>query len=411
VLASIRVKLIVPLVGGLVAIAVAIAVLMRFVYDRGVSQGALLELQQSAQALAQIEDQEESWLGGLAEVITENETLAEALRRQDRSALLAEAGPIFERLKRQRGVTHWYFHPPDPAAGVLLRVHQPELRGDVVERPSFLRAVASGRPASGVELGRTAYAVRVVRPWYLEGRLIGYLELGTDIHAFLDRLKRMTGNDFAMLLDKRPLERAGWERVLRAPERWDQRPELVEVENTSGDEALAAGLARVADLPAQPAVMERMVRGGKVFIRGLFPLRGHDGRQVGAVAELHEITPLLAGMDELRVQVVVLVLLLASALAALLVFLLDVLVLDPIARMSRTLEELPQRMARGEWSELEGLDGHPRSDDEIGRFEVFLDRAIAGIGSFVTDARRGPSGPEDADRGDTLERPFNSRDL
>jgi hypothetical protein len=34
----------------------------------------------------------------------------------------------------------------------------------------------------------------------------------------------------------------------------------------------------------------------------------------------------------------------------------------------------------------------PRADDEIGRFEAFLDRAIVAIGSFVTDARRVPTG-------------------
>jgi hypothetical protein len=408
VLSSIRVKLIVPLVVGLALIAVAIAVLMRFVYDRGVSQGALHELEQSSRTLAQIEAEEESWLSALLDVIIENDSLAAAFKRRDRAALLAEAGPLFVRLRAQHGVTHWYFHPADPSAGVLLRVHQPELYGDLVRRPSFARAVATGKLASGVELGQTAYAVRAVAPWYEDGQLIGYVELGTDIHAFLDRLKRVTGNDFALLLDKRPLDRVSWQRALGHPERWDDRAELFEVGNTAGDPALTAGLERITDLPPQPEVKERVQRGGKVFIRGLFPLRERDGKIIGAVAELHEITPLLADMDELRGQVVVLVLLLASGLAALVVFLLETLIFEPVARMTRTLEELPERMARGEWQELDGLDAHPRSEDELGRFEAFLHKAIVGIGSFVTDARRGPAG---AERPDRQERQFDLRDL
>ena len=45
-------------------------------------------------------------------------------------------------------------------------------------------------------------------------------------------------------------------------------------------------------------------------------------------------------------------------------------------------------MARGDWKELESP---PHSDDELGRFEAFLDRAIDAVGSFVTDARRAPA--------------------
>jgi hypothetical protein len=57
-------------------------------------------------------------------------------------------------------------------------------------------------------------------------------------------------------------------------------------------------------------------------------------------------------------------------------------------------------MARGEWQEFEGLEAQPRSNDEIGRFEAFLDKAIVEIGSFVTDARRGPATGEGAERAD-----------
>jgi hypothetical protein len=213
-------------------------------------------------------------------------------------------------------------------------------------------------------------------------------------------LKRLSGNDFAMLLDKRPLDRFSWQRALGHPERWDARTELFEVANTSGDPALAPGLDLASDLPSQPELRERLERDGRVFVRGIFPLRERDGRVIGAVAELHEITPLLTGMDELRGQVVVLVLLLASALAALVVVLLETLVFEPVARMTRTLEQLPERMARGEWQEFEGLEAQPRSNDEIGRFEAFLDKAIVEIGSFVTDARRGPATGEGAERAD-----------
>jgi hypothetical protein len=392
---SIRVKLIVPLVVGLAIIAVAIAVLMRFVHQRGVDQAALHEVQQAAAALAGIQAAEEDRLSALLDVIEEDDSLTEAFARGDRAALMADAGALLEKLRGAHEVTHWYFHPADPSAGVFLRVHQPDLFGDVVRRPSFRKAVATGTEARGIELGRTAYAVRVVRPWLSKGRLLGYVELGTDIHAFLIRLSRLTGDEYGLLLDKRRLDRVSWQRVTGHPERWDARSELLEVANTGGDGSLTAGLERMAQVPRQPELLGRETEQGRTWARGIFPLLDGEGKVVGAVVERHEISTLLAGVDELRLQVVVLVVLLATALAALVIFLLEALVFEPVARMTRTLEELPERMARGDWR---ALDGPPQSDDEIGRFEAFLDTAIDAVGSFVTDARRAPGQPRETER-------------
>jgi hypothetical protein len=392
---SIRFKLIVPLVVGLGVIALAIAVLMRFVHQRAVDQAALHEVQQAAAALASIEAAEEDRLSALLDAIEQDESLDEAFARADRAVLLGEAGPLFERLRAAHGVTHWYFHPADPGEGVLLRVHRPEIFGDVVTRRTLERAVATGAEARGIELGRTAYAVRVVRPWRSKGRLLGYVELGTDIHTFLSRLARLTGDEYGMLLDKRQLDEEAWRPVTGSPERWAARPELVEVANTSGEAGLTSGLDRMAQVPRQAALLGRVTHGGRTWARGLFPLLDGQGKAVGAVVERHEISALLAGVDELRLQVVVLVVLLAAALAALVIFLLETLVFEPVARMKRKLEELPERMARGDWRVMEGP---PPSDDELGRFEAFLDRAIDAVGSFVTDARRGQARSREAAR-------------
>jgi uncharacterized membrane protein affecting hemolysin expression len=140
---SIRFKLIVPLVAGLAIIAVAIAVLMRFVHQRTVDQAVLHEVQQAASALTSLEAAEEDRLSALLDVIEQDESLTAAFARGDRAALLAHAGPTLTRLREAHGITHWYFHPADPDAGVLVRIHQPDLFGDVVKRPTFRRAVAT----------------------------------------------------------------------------------------------------------------------------------------------------------------------------------------------------------------------------------------------------------------------------
>lgn len=389
--ATIRLKLILPLVLGLAVIAVATAVLMRFVHERAVDQAALHELEHAAAALDSQEDSEQDRLAALAEAIGGDATLGRLLAQRDRAGLLAEAGPLFARLRDAHGVTHLYFHDADPARGVLLRVHRPELAGDVVRRPAFQQAVETGQPAGGREFGRTAFAVRWVWPWREDGRVVGYLELGTDVHTFLARLKKVTGDEYGMLLDKRQLEPAAWAMVTGRPERWDERPELVAVTSTDGSDAMFQGLGRVAQIPARAALLERVRLGDRLVARGLFPLHGDDGKVVGAVVVLHDITALMHGVSELRVRVVVLVVLLAGALAALVSFLLEALVFERVERMSRTLEALPDRLARGD---LEAVaEPVPREDDELGRVETFLDRAIAAVGSFVAEARRTPTIP------------------
>jgi len=386
---SIRLKLILPLVIGLGLIAVATAVLMRFVHQKAVDQAAQHEVEQAQAALRSQEAAEIDRLSALAETLTGDESLGELLERRDRAGLLAEAGPLFRQLRDAHGITHMYFHDVEPARGVILRVHRPALFGDVVRRETFRKAVETGQEAAGRELGRTAFAVRVVRPWHRGGRLVGYLELGTDVHTFLARLKGVTGDDYGMLLDKRQLEPAAWAAMTGHPERWDDRPELLAITTTSGDEALLGALGRVEDLPGSPRMLERRAQGARTLVRGSFPLRGTGGEVIGAVVLVHDITPLLTGVDELRVRVVVLVVLLAAALAALVTFLLETLVFERLQRMSTALERLPERLAKGEYQPVEAS---PRADDELGRVEAFLDRAIASIGSFVADARRIPTG-------------------
>jgi len=387
---SIRTKIMVALVVGLGLIALATAVLMRFVHDQGVDRASEAAVQQAAAAYGAREAAEVDRLSSLLEVLVKDESLAEAFGRLDREALLAEARPMFERLRRAHGVTQWSFHQADLARGVFLRVHRPELRGDVVTREAVRRAAASGAEASGREFGRTAFAVRVVRPWDAGGRRLGYVELGTDVHVLVAGLAAATGDQIGMVLDARGLEPDAWKEATgRSPGR-TERPELAVVTRSTEDPTLLAGLDRAEHLPGRPTLLERQRAGERTFARGIFPLRSGKGELAGAVVIRHEITPLLEGVDELRGRVILLVVLLAAGLAALVIFLLESLVFERVGRMTKVMEGLPDRLARGEYGPV---DLGPPSDDEIGRFEAFLQKSIGAVGSFVADARRRPTWP------------------
>lgn len=381
---SIRAKLITALVAGLVLVAVATAYLMRFVHERAVQRASLREMVGESFAFERAQAIEEERLAGFLDVIMANDDLARRFASSDRAALHAAAQPLFERLRDLNGVTHWTFHAPDPEDGVLLRMHRPDEFGDLVHRPSFLQAVATGKEASGRELGRTAYAVRVVRPWRLGQRLIGYVELGIDFHTFLNQLRSVRFEEYGILLAKSRLDREAWGRT-KGARGWNDRAELVVLDATSRDEGILRGFSRLSDVPAEPRVLDRTSRRGAILERGAFPLVARDGSVEGVVLLERDVTPLYEGMDNLRNRVVILVALLALGLAAFIVFIVETLVFERINRMGAVLEALPERLARGDALADEIV---PRNDDEIGRFEKFLARALQTIGSFVSESRR-----------------------
>lgn len=391
--ATIRLKIITALGAGLLLIAAATAFLMRFVHEQAIRHATEHDVADAAGALADVERLEIARMSALLEAIVANDRFAGPFEARDRAALLALCEPLFETMRAKHGVTHWYFHPSDPRRdGVFLRVHRPDLHGDPVKREVVAQAVSTGAESSGTELGRTAYAVRVARPWIRGGRIIGYVELGEDVPTFLARIKAITGDDYGMLLAKGRIDRRAWSALVGDGDRWDERPELLAVETTTGDAEIFGTLGKIGDVPDAPAVLDEVDRGeGRVVARGIFPLRDREGRKFGGVVVLRDVTELHSGVGALRTRVLLLVAFLAASLAALVVFLLETLVFERLGRMSGVLEELPDRLARGE--PYVG-DVVPRKDDEIGRFEEFLGRALRAIGSFVGDVRRErPPGP------------------
>lgn len=186
------------------------------------------------------------------------------------------------------------------------------------------------------------------------------------------------------MLVKRQLDREAWGRT-KGARGWNDRPDLVIVDSTGPSKEILRGFARLADIPTKPRVLERTERRGAILERGAFPLVARDGSAEGVVVVERDVTPLYEGMDDLRNRVVVLVGLLAIGLAAFVVFIVETLVFERIERMGKVLEALPERLARGDSLADEIV---PRNDDEIGRFEKFLARALQTIGSFVSESRR-----------------------
>lgn len=280
--------------GSMLVVALAAYAVLGAVHERSARAATMASLRSAARLVALAERQELEKLAGIADALAADEELRRIFERRDRAALLRAAGPIFDRLKARGDVTHWYFIAPDRTC--FLRVHAPQVHGDVVNRLTLSLAERSGDLGSGKELGLTAFALRVVRAWRApDGTLLGYLEVAEDIDPFLLRLKEKTGDELALAVKKSHLDEKTWRAAERgARDTWNDRPDVVVVDTTTFTEGLVDYQGDEELVPDQGVLLDERSRQGHAYARGAFPLRDAVGRPVGATFLLHDVTDMRA---------------------------------------------------------------------------------------------------------------------
>lgn len=162
-----RLSFLVPLT---LVIMVAIGLFVYDFYSRQQEEveGGAVKVQASAAELYQNSIHHNGIaLQTIIEMLENDKALHAALECGDRAGLLEKSAPLFDDLRKISGITHMYFTRIDRVN--LLRVHQPERHGDVIDRFTTREAERTGKLAQGVELGPLGtLTLRVVDPWYAD---------------------------------------------------------------------------------------------------------------------------------------------------------------------------------------------------------------------------------------------------
>jgi hypothetical protein len=380
---SVELKLGVAVLGTCLLGAVVGARVAGGIFEDNLEDAALSTLQAAADAFAAQERSEIEKLTATLDVLLADGHLREAFVARDREKLLALAAPTFRTMSQRDRITHWYFIEAEPSRTVFLRVHRPELFGDRVDRITFQRAVDTRDVGTGKELGQTAFALRAVRPWFHDGKLLGYMELAEEIDYFLGAMKSRTGDEYGLLVKKKFLDERAWARVLgpRA-NTWNDRPDVVVVDTTTFTDGIIDYAGDIERIPDRGEALGEALRGERAFIRGIFPLRDAAGRKVGGLFVLHDFTrhhsALRAGI--LQAFLVLLALGVLSALA--IGWFVHRLVFVRLAKLRIQLEAHAGK---------EGLPPSrvvaPPTDDELGRLEALFRRVL-----FPSRGRQDPDG-------------------
>ncbi|MBD2497719.1 ATP-binding protein [Nostoc sp. FACHB-280] len=239
------------------------------------------------------------------EVLIRDLQITNIFKQRDRNILRAKIKPLYERLRQQNQITHFYFHQPDRIN--FLRLHK-DTFGDRINRITLQRAEQTGKPSAGLEQGPTGNPVlRSVYPWHIDfterqdsdlfakpdqEELIGYLELGVEFQDIAQKVHKILDVDLVMAMDKRFLKQDEWEnrnKKLGYQSNWNDFPSYVIVDKTVAN--LPANINQeISKANAKTELIRIFKDGGRSIQIAFLPLIDIDGRNLGHIIILKDIS-------------------------------------------------------------------------------------------------------------------------
>lgn len=208
-------------------------------------------------------------------------SVEDALAARDRDALTVAAGPLFESLRQHHRITHLYFTDPDRVA--VLRLHDPGIHGDRIDRFTARRAAETGETAAGIELGPFGtLTLRSVTPWRRDDRRLGFVELGEEITPLLGDTAVSLGVHLYALVRRDLIDRSMWDQGRRMLGRSTGMLEFADRYLVSQSSTVVdpAELALLPDLVHQGAARSAQSEGRTLSMAAL-PLLDASGRRLG----------------------------------------------------------------------------------------------------------------------------------
>ncbi len=241
-------------------------------------------------------------LNALEDILLENNNLYELLQNRDRAKLFRIYNPLFQKLFKKYSITHLYFHLPDRTN--LLRMHKPNMHGDIINRFTMVNAQKSEKLSKGIELGPLGtLTLRVVQPIHYNEKLIGFLELGQEIEPILQYIEKRLHIDIALSINKNLLKKNQWESgmtMLGWEADWNRYPDKVLI-YYSKPYLLAALEPTTLNTPnhSQQKVMNDPLLDNKTWKIFSHSLRDVSGKEIGNVHLFLDITAQKAAFSRL----------------------------------------------------------------------------------------------------------------
>jgi len=366
---SIKTKVLVALSICLLLGVAGTMALMRYSFEQNARTLAVQSLNEAQKLFGILTAREVSKMTAVEATLEADSMLQKHFLSKNRDELLDFCKPIYGSLKAQ-GITNWVFHTVEPEVTVLLRVHNPTMYGDHLDRFLTKEVVRTHGMVAGKELARAGFAVRTLAPLTdSTGKVIGYVELGEELGQFIHAMNAQTGDNYGLLLNKKYMDRKLWAESSAAwgrRDNWDDHPAYVVIDKTGQSERIIDFDGDFGAIPDTGKVLERYRDGAAMYVRGVFPIRDAAGTVVGAMFVVRDISNFYWSMRKTQTVLVVLTVT-ALALSTLLVL---AILRKLVFRRLDGIIAVATRVVGGDYQTEIRLT----SDDEIGQFEKLFEQ-------------------------------------
>ncbi len=374
---TIKFKMVVVIALTAILGALAVAWRLQRAHEEDVALLSDESIRSAAAAFGDLERTSTDLMAASLTAFLRDPAFARAVAARDHDRLVELCTPTFQEYERRYGLTNWNFWELEPAGETapralrnIARIQKPSKHGDLVERTAMQRIAAAKELVTGLDLGFTGLALRALLPVRRpDGAVVGYVEWGMEMKTFLERMKKLSGNEYGLVIEKSAMNREQWastRRHLGDRDNWDDMKDLLLVQNTAGDPTIFRHEGAIADVPDAGTALEVVTTGGRSYSRGVFPLTDMAARKVGAVFVLHDITALRAEMSRTRRNAIATLSVVMASLALVLIAVFQALVVRRLERMTVAV----RRVVGGEYD----LEVVPAARDEIGAFETLFEQ-------------------------------------
>jgi PAS domain S-box-containing protein len=267
-------------------------------------------------------DIESSKLSAQIDLLKKDSQIQQAWQSRDKESLLQATHAIFSVINEKYDITHFYFIDLNKVC--YLRVHNPGRYGDYINRATINYAFSKKSPASGIELGPLGtFTLRVVHPWFIDGALVGYIELGKEILHIAPLIKQSLKVDLIFTIDKTRLKRSDWEEGMNMLGRdtdWNLFPNSVVIDYTNKYIPKEIG-NRVALPHRNPSndIIELSEKNSQ--LRAMFlPLVDASSKAVGDIIVISDITELIYNLRIITLSILALFVFIGGILSSFIYF-------------------------------------------------------------------------------------------
>ena len=240
-------------------------------------------------------------LGVALQLVAKDGRIPALLESRDAMGLYLVHKRAFDQLSVEHGLDQMQF--ADASREVLVRMHRPDERGDILNKPLYDEAIHSRAAVAALDADRWGnLALRMVKPVYAGDILAGFVDVGLAIDTVLASVQERRSLDVAFVLGKNRLSQTGKSDFDDADTgRWvDAGPQaFIYTTMLSLDRTFAAGLVAHSVLNKgewDDGLDDRfsIVRGGRYYVANAIALTDSLGFRLGELYVIEDATGIIA---------------------------------------------------------------------------------------------------------------------